>query len=393
MTFSHCSCPPKTPCDTSFKAIYLGDVHEDKYIDRWESPLFNNAENAGALTGMTFGGKGDALAGHIVDINVTSDLNHDGSFEGNNFWGNYDTFSSNPPVKVPVRGTDQIKDVSTFKYDATSLYDAKVTYTDGTSGTVRVTVIQDSLGRTFMVPNEDGSSGGLLPQPISSISLGCPVRDCDNDYHWCPTDPHEPVPCFTAGVRLMTAKGQRPVEKLAVGDLVETADNGLQPVRWIGTRTLDAVDLAASPALRPVRISKGALGAGLPKRDLLVSPQHRMLVRSDIAQSMFGAPEVLVAAKHLVGLDGVSIADDVTEVTYVHVLFDRHEVVFAEGAMAESLFMGAEALHSVGEAARSEILALFPELADGAAVEGARVFLTGRQGRELTGRHNGVALQ
>lgn len=393
MTLFHSSCPPKQPCDTSFKAIYLGDVHEDKYIDRWESPLFNNAENAGALTGMVFGGKGDALAGHIVDLTVTSDGNRDGSFEGNNFWGNYDTFSSNPAVKVPVRGTDQIKDVSSFKYDATSMYDAKVTYTDGTTGNVRVTVIQDSLGRTFMVPNENGTSGGLLPQPIQSISLGCPIRDCDNDYHWCPADPHEPVPCFTAGVRLMTAKGQRPVEKLAVGDLVETADNGLQPVRWIGTRTLDAVDLAAAPNLRPARIAKGALGGGLPKRDLLVSPQHRMLVRSDIAQSMFGAAEVLVAAKHLVGLEGVSIADDVTEVTYVHVLFDRHEVVFAEGARSESLFMGAEALHSVGETAQAEILALFPDLANGAAVQGARPFLTGRQGRDLAVQHGGVALQ
>lgn len=390
MTF--CSCPPKQSCDTSFKAIYLGDVHENQYIDRWE--FIPGSENAGSLTGTTFGGKGDALAGHIVDITVTRDVNHDGSFEGEQFWnGATDTFSSNPAVKVPVRGTDIIKDVSTFNYDGTSMYSAKVTYTDGTCGDVRVTVIQDDLGRTFMVPNENGTSGGLLPQPIQSITLGCPIRDCDNDYHWCPADPHEPVPCFAAGVRLMTAKGQRPVEKLSVGDLVETADNGLQPVRWIGTRKLDAIDLAAAPNLRPVRIAKGALGAGLPRRDLLVSPQHRMLVRSDIAQKMFGPSEVLVAARHLIGLDGVSVADDVTEITYVHVLFDRHEVVFAEGAQSESLFTGAEALEAVGQAARAEILALFPELADGAPVQGARPFLTGRQGRALAVQHGGVALQ
>ena len=220
------------------------------------------------------------------------------------------------------------------------------------------------------------------------------IRDSfDNDYNWCPPDDHEPVPCFTAGVRLLTAKGQRPVEKIAVGDLVETADNGLQPVRWVGSRTLDAVDLAAAPELRPIRIARGALGDGLPKRDIMVSPQHRMLVRSAIAQRMFGADEVLVAAKHLVGLAGVSVADDVTEVTYLHLLFDRHEVVFAEGARSETLYVGAEALRSVGEAARAEILALFPQLAEGADTAGARMFLTGRQGRDLAAQHAGVALQ
>ena len=125
----------------------------------------------------------------------------------------------------------------------------------------------------------------------------------------------------------------------------------------------------------------------------MVSPQHRMLVRSAIAQRMFGADEVLVAAKHLVGLAGVSVADDVTEVTYLHLLFDRHEVVFAEGARSETLYVGAEALRSVGEAARAEILALFPQLAEGADTAGARMFLTGRQGRDLAAQHAGVALQ
>ena len=384
-------CPPQTPCDTTFKAIYLGDVHDDQYIDRYEG--IPGAESAGKLTGTTFGGPGDALAGNIVDITVTRDLNGDGKLEGNNLFGKYDMFKTSEPVEVPIRGTDDVKYVDSFQFDGVSQYVADVTYTDGTTGKATVTVIQDHLGRSFLVPNEDGSSGGLLDQPIQSITLGKAIPDCDNDYNWCPPDDHEPVPCFTAGVRLLTAKGQRPVEKIAVGDLVETADNGLQPVRWVGSRTLDAVDLAAAPELRPIRIARGALGDGLPKRDIMVSPQHRMLVRSAIAQRMFGADEVLVAAKHLLGLAGVSVADDVTEVTYLHLLFDRHEVVFAEGARSETLYVGAEALRSVGEAARAEILALFPQLAEGADTAGARMFLTGRQGRDLAAQHAGVALQ
>ena len=107
---------------------------------------------------------------------------------------------------------------------------------------------------------------------------------------------------------------------------------------------------------------------------------------------MFGTDEVLVAAKHLLSLDGVELAEDVTEVTYVHVLFDRHEVVYAEGAQSESLYTGEQALRAVGDSARAEIFALFPELAAG-TVPGARKFLTGRQGRDLAARHAGIPLQ
>lgn len=391
MTFR--TCPAPGGCDTTFKAIYLGDVRSNQYIDCLE--FLPGAESAHALTGTTFGSAADPLAGNIVDITVTRDLNRDGKLEGNNFFGNYDTFRTSPAVEVPQRGTNIIKKVDSFRFDGVSQYSATITYTDGTTVGTVLTVIQDDLGRTFVVPPEDGrGTEAINAKPIASIKLGKPIPDCDGDYNYCPPEDWNPVPCFTAGVRLATAKGQRPVEKLAVGDMVETADNGLQPIRWIGSRTLDAVDLAASPKLRPIRIRKGALGDRLPRRDLLVSPQHRMMVRSAVAQELFGADEVLVAAKHLLSLDGVELAEDVTEVTYVHLLFDRHEVVYAEGAQSESLYTGEQALQAVGEAARAEILALFPELArqDGPA-PGARRFLSGSEGRDLAAQHGGVALQ
>lgn len=391
MTF--CSCPEPGGCDTTFKAIYLGDVHSDQYIDRYE--LLPGSETAHRLSGTTFGSHGDPLADNIVDITITRDLNRDGKLEGNNLFGCYDTFRTSRPVEVSDRNSGQVKQVSDFRYDGISQYTAQVTYVDGTCANTVLTVIQDDLGRTFVVPPENGKGGDVIgAKPIASIELICPIKDKDNDYNYCPPDDWTPIPCFTAGVRLATAKGQRPVEKLAVGDLVETADHGLQPVRWIGLRTLDAVDLAANPGLRPIRIRKGALGDRLPRRDLLVSPQHRMMVRSTVAQALFGADEVLVAAKHLLGLEGVETADDLAEVTYVHVLFDRHEVVYAEGAQSESLYTGEQALRAVGDRARAEIFALFPELADGVGlVPGARMFLSGCQGRDLAARHADIPLQ
>ena len=203
-----------------------------------------------------------------------------------------------------------------------------------------------------------------------------------------PLDADEVVPCFVRGTPIQTAQGLIPVEDLTVGTLVRTRDNGDQPIRWIGRVTFSAARLHAQPHLRPIRIAAGALGPNRPARPLLVSPQHRILVRSAIAQRMFGAPEVLVAAKQLLPLDGIDIAQDLERVEYVHILFDRHEIVFANEAETESLYPGPQALRAVGPAARQEILALFPELSQASDLPpAARGLATGRMARKLAMRH------
>ena len=113
-----------------------------------------------------------------------------------------------------------------------------------------------------------------------------------------------------------------------------------------------------------------------------------MLVRSKIAQKMFGTDDVLVAAKQLCQIDGIDVAHDLAAVVYYHLLFDRHEVVISNGAETESLFTGPEALRSVGPAALAEILTLFPELADrDYQPAAARTLASGRLGRKLAVRH------
>lgn len=161
--------------------------------------------------------------------------------------------------------------------------------------------------------------------------------------------------CFASGTLINTDKGRRTIETLRVGDTLETLDNGRQPIRWIGSRKLNLAELILKPHLRPIRISAGALGPGLPNRDLLVSPQHRILVRSKIALRMFNSSEVFVAAKHLLGVDGIDIAYDLNSVNYYHVMCDQHEVVEAEGALAETLYTGPEALKAMSSEAKQEI--------------------------------------
>ena len=197
------------------------------------------------------------------------------------------------------------------------------------------------------------------------------------------------VPCFTAGTLIATDRGEIAVEDLNTGDRVWTRDLGFQPITWIGRRRLDATLLELWPNLRPIRIAAGALGQGLPLRDLVVSPQHRVLVRSAIAERMFGRREVLVAAKHLLGLTGIEVASDLSEVEYVHFMLGRHAVVRSNGAETESLFPGPQAMKSIPHAARSEIMTLFPELAEATTrlPEPARFLPKGSMARQMTARH------
>ncbi|RMC37509.1 Hint domain-containing protein [Paracoccus alkanivorans] len=198
------------------------------------------------------------------------------------------------------------------------------------------------------------------------------------------------VVCFVRGTVIETREGPVPVENLQVGTSVLTKDNGYQSIRWIGTRRLFVGDLMNDPRLKPIRIRAGALGDNKPSTDLLVSPQHRVLVRSRIAQQMFGTLEVLVAAKQLLCLEGVDILDDVEEVEYIHFLFDRHEIVCSNGAETESLYTGPEALKTVGKAALEEIFDIFPQLRDRNPADlpaAVRPLVSGRMGRELAARH------
>ena len=162
------------------------------------------------------------------------------------------------------------------------------------------------------------------------------------------------IPCFLRGTAILTESGPRPVESLHPGDLIRTADHGLQPLRWVGLRRVSPQDIEAAPQFCPIRIRAGALGPGLPKRDLKVSPQHRILLRHD-------GDEVLVAAGKLLALPGFSRALGTRRVAYFHLLFDRHEIVFAEGMATESLLLTPRALDGWGAQAVEEIRGLFPQ--------------------------------
>lgn len=195
-----------------------------------------------------------------------------------------------------------------------------------------------------------------------------------------PTEAADPVDqtiCFTSGTQLATTRGARPVDELYIGDLVVTRDHGLQPIRWIGQRKV-----AGRGRLAPIRFAAGVLN-GL-ERPLSVSPQHRILLRSPRAELYFGETEVLVPALHFTGATGVT-QDPVEEVTYFHILFDHHEIVYAEGTPTESFHPGDAAISALTAPVREELFSLFPQLRS-IAPSG------GRMARRCLRRHEAATL-
>ncbi|MBU6498051.1 MAG: Hint domain-containing protein [Rhodospirillales bacterium] len=137
------------------------------------------------------------------------------------------------------------------------------------------------------------------------------------------------IACYCPGTRIATPDGEVPVEKLAIGDIVLTAAGRPRPVRWIGRRSYTAGQIAAQRGLLPIRIRAGAIAPRRPRRDLLVSPEHALLLDDEGAR-------VLVPAGRLV--NGVSIRRDPAGagVAYIHVELDSHDAILAEGQAAET---------------------------------------------------------
>ena len=156
------------------------------------------------------------------------------------------------------------------------------------------------------------------------------------------------------GARILTQFGERPIETLQTGEMVVTRDHGLQAIRWIGQRTVPGIGDFA-----PISIASSVMEGA--REGLLVSPQHRILFTGYRVKLLFGESGVLVAAKHLIDDRDVCICPR-DEVTYIHIMFDRHEVIYAEGIATESFPAGDTALSAVTASAREELFAIFPEL-------------------------------
>lgn len=171
------------------------------------------------------------------------------------------------------------------------------------------------------------------------------------------------VICFTPGTLIETEAGPRRVESLRPGERVLTKDNGPQDVLWTGARRMSGARLFAMPKLRPVRIHAHAFDVDQPRESFLVSPEHRMLIKGKRVEELFNEPEVLVSAKALIDTRIAEIDLNVREVTYVHLLLPRHEILWANGMETESFHPASAQLSTLDDADRARLIEGMPELA------------------------------
>ncbi|WP_165352889.1 Hint domain-containing protein [Loktanella sp. IMCC34160] len=259
-------------------------------------------------------------------------------------------------------------------FDTVVIYNVTIHYADGTpDATASVSLIQDTDGNLYLVPeytnNPDVATLGAAP--IESIT----IDSISSDPSWMFADRvATDFVCFSAGTPILTAQGEVWAETLRPGDLVMTVDRGFQPLKWVH-RSDQNWDGAPHKG-KPILIGRGALGMGLPNRDLVVSPQHRILVPHP------NHPEgVLVPAKSLTHLPKVRQMRGLRSATYVHMLFDHHEVILSAGAPTESLYPGKQALRTLTSADRDAVRKVV--LRSGSGFAPARRFLRPGKG-ELT---------
>ncbi len=200
---------------------------------------------------------------------------------------------------------------------------------------------------------------GDMPPPDKTLTI---VQCSERMLRSTPSE-RPSVICFTPGTRLRTETGEIAIEDLGPGDRLLTRDSGPQEVLWSGHRRMSGARLFAMPDQRPIRLRRGALGLDRPEADLIVSPEHRVLVTGRAAQDLWGEPEVLVRAADLVGDRFITVDHSLRETWYIHLMLDRHEVIWANGLEVETFHPGFMGLDHLSGGQRNLLFDLRPELA------------------------------
>lgn len=195
------------------------------------------------------------------------------------------------------------------------------------------------------------------------------------------------IVCFTPGTMIMCDDGPRPVETLTEGARIQTKDSGCEELLWIGRRRITGARLCVEPDLAPVHLRAGSLDHDVPDQGLLVSPDHRMVLRGRRARVLFNCDEVLVAARDLVDGRGITIARRLREVVYIHLLLPRHQIIFANGVESESFHPADAALGVMAPDQRAGLMARLPDARGDLAAYGvhARRVLSGSDAAILRG--------
>lgn len=323
--------------------------NQNLYIDNPANAEVANTEMDGFTVTMTL--KAPVVPGEENTIKIAIADGGDGGYDSN-------LLIAGDSVQTALVAEDDDLQIS---LQGTHVFDLAANDVSHSAATLNITHINGQevvVGEPIVLPtgesitfNGDGTvtiqSGGEAGINVFSYTIADADGNTDVGFVTLTT-----TPCFVAGTLIVTDRGERPVESLSPGDMILTRDNGFQPLRWIGRSTRRALGQDA-----PIRFSAGAIGN---HEAVEFSPNHRVLVTSLIASLLFGESEVLIKAKDLVNGTTIRPRADGKTVIYLHLLFDRHEIVRGNGLDSESYHPGQETIHAFDAETRAEILRLMP---------------------------------
>ncbi|MCI2399877.1 Hint domain-containing protein [Aliiroseovarius subalbicans] len=325
----------------------VGGINQNLYVDNTSDDYNTEMDGFTVTMTLTF----PVIAGEVNSIRIGIADVGDSSYDSN-------LLIAGDSVQTVLIAND---DILHLPGGETKTIDVLANDYDADGGTLTITHINNvavSVGDTVTLAtgqvvslNADGTLTVVADTNGEYFNFTYTIDDGNNiDTGFVLVDS---IPCFVAGTMIATPDGERRVEALKPGDFVITHDHGAQPVRWIGQRVVPA-----KAHFAPIRILANTFGT---HGELLLSPQHRVLIRDALAELLFGETEVLVSAKDLVNDHSVRRVEG-GEVEYVHILFDRHEVVYSEGLATESFLPGPQTTNSFERDIVDEICALFPEI-------------------------------
>jgi hypothetical protein len=290
--------------------------------------FFADGNGTYGTTGFVYGSGGTTANPNTTSVDFGENVQN-ASFElldvdGGATWSDAVTIDARDadgnPVAVIFSSVDPALQTVTDNGDGTYTISATGAVSDSFDGSGTAdSVIVEFAGPVATI----GISFGNGPSNANSGTVG--INDISFD-----------IVCFTPGTMIATPLGDQLIEEIKVGDLVISQDSGIQAVRWIGRKKVSGARLQSFTNLRPVLIRKDAFGPNLPNKDMHVSPQHRILVSGQNVLINFAESQVLAPAKGLITDHSVVVDSSVKGIEYIHVLFDKHEVIYSDGLPTES---------------------------------------------------------
>jgi hypothetical protein len=346
----------------NWSAIYLGNMAD---LDTDESDRV--AEGAGTVP-SSFGSSGDPLSDYVITLETNSNDGNTRITRDNDATTDTITYETSPGGATQTSTLDTIFNAS-----------LNVVFADGSDRNLSgFNIVQDTEGNLFLLASDFAFSGDTGSKAIDSISIlslndgsNFSVKQDDVDGGSFVSTSSGPTICFASHTRIATPLGEVAAGHLRAGDEIMTLDNGAQPILWVARQRMRF--RRGRDAFKPYRFPKGVLGKGLPRRALDLSKQHRLLLRA-------GGGEHLAPAVGFAMLDGIAQMPAAQDVTFINFLLPGHQIIFAEGAPVESLYLGPNSLAILSKPARREIEAAIgtAEFSKGHPRR-ARPFLTRRQ--------------